>query len=259
MRKSLIFLFLILWFPSVNKVFAETPLKRVSLIPQWIPQASFAGYMVALEKGFYLEAGIDLTLHEGGPDKSSFAQVSAGKATFCSGWLAYAIAQRVSGLRVVNLAQIGDIKVVSTPARHYSGRFLIDKDLTFWCSWTLIGRENRIFFSGDTGMFPDFTEIGKRYGPFDVTFMKIGAYGEDWPDIHINPEEAVNAHQELRGKLIVPIHWGTFDLGYHSWYEPADRFVESSAAAKIRIVTPRIGELIRAADHQNFLWWKGVK
>lgn len=156
-------------------------------------------------------------------------------------------------------AQIGDIKVVSTPARHYSGRFLIDKDLTFWCSWTLIGRENRIFFSGDTGMFPGFTEIGKRYGPFDVTFMKIGAYDEDWPDIHINPEEAVNAHQELRGKLIVPIHWGTFDLGYHSWYEPADRLVEASAAGKIKIATPRIGELVRVGNHKNSLWWKKVR
>ena len=121
MRKSLIFLFLILWFPSVNTVFAETPLKRVSLIPQWIPQASFAGYIVALEKGFYREAGIDLTLHEGGPDKSSFAQVSAGKATFCSGWLAYAIAQRVSGLRVVNLAQIIQRSALMLVARKSSG------------------------------------------------------------------------------------------------------------------------------------------
>jgi len=121
MRKSLIFLFLILWFSSVNTVFAETPLKKVSLIPQWIPQASFAGYIVALEKGFYLEAGIDLTLHEGGPDKSSFAQVSAGKATFCSGWLAYAIAQRVSGLRVVNLAQIIQRSALMLVARKSSG------------------------------------------------------------------------------------------------------------------------------------------
>lgn len=155
--------------------------------------------------------------------------------------------------------RIGDIKIASTPARHYSGRNLLDKDFTFWCSWSLIGRAYRIFFSGDTGTFPSFAEIGERYGPFDLTFMKIGAYDEYWPDIQMTPEEAVAAQAEIHGKLFVPVHWGTFDLGYHSWYEPAERLVEAAVAAKIEIITPRIGEIVKLSDHQNSFWWRGVK
>ncbi|MBW2610375.1 MAG: MBL fold metallo-hydrolase [Deltaproteobacteria bacterium] len=156
-------------------------------------------------------------------------------------------------------AQIGDIKIVSTPARHFSGRILLDKDFTFWCSWVLHGRVSRVYFSGDSGMFPGFAEIGERYGPFDLSFMKIGAYGEEWPDIHLTPEEAVTAQAHIRGKLFVPVHWGTFNLAHHSWYEPADRMVEAAAAAKIEIVTPRIGEIVNLSDHQNSFWWQELK
>ena len=155
--------------------------------------------------------------------------------------------------------RIGDIKIVSTPARHYSGRNLLDKDFTFWCSWSLIGRASRIFFSGDTGTFPGFTEIGERYGPLDLTFMKIGAYDEYWPDMQMSPEEAVAAQADIHGKLFVPVHWGTFDLGYHSWYEPAERLVEAAVASKIEIITPPIGEIVKLSDHQNSFWWRGVK
>jgi L-ascorbate metabolism protein UlaG (beta-lactamase superfamily) len=108
-------------------------------------------------------------------------------------------------------------------------------------------------------MFPGFAEIGERYGPFDLSFMKIGAYGEEWPDIHVTPEEAVTAQADLRGKLFVPVHWGTFDLGYHSWYEPADRMVEAATAAKIEIVTPRIGEIVNLSDYKNSFWWQDLK
>lgn len=82
------------------------PLKPISLIPQWIPQAQFAGYMVALEKGFYREAGLDMTLLQGGPDKPPFQLLSAEKATFCTGWLSNAIELHASGEPIVALAQI---------------------------------------------------------------------------------------------------------------------------------------------------------
>lgn len=82
------------------------PLTKVSLVPQWIPQAQFAGYMMALEKGFYKDAGLELTLVRGGPDNLPFEALSKGRATFCTGWLSTGIQQRSAGIGVINLGQI---------------------------------------------------------------------------------------------------------------------------------------------------------
>jgi L-ascorbate metabolism protein UlaG (beta-lactamase superfamily) len=137
-----------------------------------------------------------------------------------------------------------NVRIISTPARHYSGRGIFARDETLWCSWVIMGEKHRIYFSGDTGMLPAFRKIGEMYGPFDITFMKIGAYDEAWPDIHINPEEAIQAHIELRGKRLIPIHWGTFDLGLHSWYEPVERLVTAAQDSNIPFSIPKVGEII---------------
>jgi L-ascorbate metabolism protein UlaG (beta-lactamase superfamily) len=151
---------------------------------------------------------------------------------------------------------LGDIRIVSTPARHFSGRGLFDTDRTLWCSWAILGGRQRVFYSGDTGMAPEFKEIGERLGPFDMTFMKIGAYDEMWPDMHVNPEEAVKAHAMLRGKTIVPMHWGTFNLGLHSWDEPIERFLKAVESSKTDFITPAIGETVNAASYVSSFWWR---
>ena len=152
--------------------------------------------------------------------------------------------------------KIRDIAVVSTPARHFSGRGLFDNGKTLWCSWALIGEKYRIYYSGDTGFTPEFNEIGSVHGPFDLTFIKIGAYDALWPDIHLNPEEAVQAHGKLKGKVMVPIHWGTFDLGLHSWYEPPERLVRRAAEEKIKFIIPGIGEIVDPEKYRNTFWWR---
>lgn len=148
------------------------------------------------------------------------------------------------------------ITIAATPARHFSGRGLFDRNKTLWCSWVVSGGERSVFFSGDTGITAGFREIGQKYGPFDVTFIKMAAYNENWPDIHLNPEQAVEAHLALRGKAFVPIHWGTFDLAMHSWHEPIERLVKAAEQEKIRTIMPKMGELIDPGRYQNGYWWR---
>ncbi len=136
------------------------------------------------------------------------------------------------------------LTVVCTPARHFSGRFLADKDKTLWASWVLLGEESRVFFSGDTAMLPELTEIGRRYGPFDATMIEIGAYHQMWVDVHLGPEQAVQAHQMLGGAVMIPIHWGMFDLGLHGWTEPIERTLVAARQNDVSVATLRPGESI---------------
>ena len=151
-----------------------------------------------------------------------------------------------------------DMTIVAVPARHFSGRGLFDRDKTLWCSWVIFGRTGRVYHSGDTGMTEQFKEIGEKYGPFDIAFIKIAAYNENWPDIHLTPEKAVAAAAMLKGKIMVPIHWGTFDLGLHSWYEPIERFVKEAEKEKTRIITPKMGELVVPENYENVFWWREI-
>ena len=171
----------------------------------------------------------------------------------------------VAPARIVELdwsesATVGPLRFTATPARHFSGRGLSDRNHTLWASWSVAGPTHRVFHSGDTGPFPGLGAIGTAHGPFDLTLVKIGAYGETWPDIHLTPEQAVDAHAQLRGKLLLPIHWGTFNLAFHAWDEPAERVVTAAVAKDARIVMPRPGESIEPARAPAVrAWWRGVK
>lgn len=111
------------------------------------------------------------------------------------------------------------ITITATPARHFSGR-LLSQNNTFWASWVIEMDGDNIYFGGDTGIFDGFAEIDEKLGPFELALMPIGAYNEAWHDIHMDAPEAIDAFQQMRAKKLFPIHWGTFDLALHSWYEP---------------------------------------
>ncbi len=145
------------------------------------------------------------------------------------------------------------ISLTCTEARHFSGRGL-KRDVTLWSSWALTGPAHRVFFGGDTGYTPAFAEIGARLGPFDLTLLPIGAYGDQWPDIHLTPEDAWRAHGDLGGKLMVPIHWGTFDLAFHTWAEPIERLL-AVADAKAVVVPAPGGRVVVAHPPQLTRWW----
>jgi L-ascorbate metabolism protein UlaG (beta-lactamase superfamily) len=169
-------------------------------------------------------------------------------------------ADRIVELDWSESTAVGPLKLTATPARHFSGRGLTDRNHTLWASWSVAGPTSRVFHSGDTGPFAGFANIGADHGPFDLTLIKIGAYGDNWPDIHVTPEQAVDANGHLRGKALLPIHWGTFNLAYHAWDEPAERVVAAAVIAGTRVFVPRPGESIepsvaRAVDP----WWKTVR
>lgn len=154
---------------------------------------------------------------------------------------------------------VGKLTIAAGWARHFSGRGLT-RHKTLWAAWSIIGPQHRAFHSGDTGEFDGFAENGRRYGPFDVTMIKIGAYGPTWPDIHLTPEQAVRAHQLVGGKLMIPMHWGTFNLAYHDWNEPAERVVAAAAAAGVSIAVPRPGQMVEPASPPAIEpWWSSVK
>jgi len=155
------------------------------------------------------------------------------------------------------VVRVGPLELVATPARHYSGRNPLRRDETLWSSWVVKGPRHRLFFSGDSGYFEGFKAIGAAHGPFDVTLMKIGACDPLWPDIHLSPAEAVRAHQELGGRLLLPVHWGTFKLAFHAWNAPAEEAVAAAAARGVAIVIPRPGQLVEpSAPPPPETWWR---
>jgi N-acyl-phosphatidylethanolamine-hydrolysing phospholipase D len=119
------------------------------------------------------------------------------------------------------------VTFTATPAQHSSGRWLTDQNHRLWASWVLATPKQRLFFAGDTGYFAGFKEIGEKLGPFQAALLPIGGYagwGKHHPN-HICPEEAVQAFQDLRAAVLVPMHWGTFDLNREPFNEPPDRLL----------------------------------
>jgi L-ascorbate metabolism protein UlaG (beta-lactamase superfamily) len=144
---------------------------------------------------------------------------------------------------------------IATPARHFSGRGLIGRNETLWSSFVIRGPKHTIFFGADSGWFPGFKEIGDTFGPFDLTMLEIGAYGQYWPDIHMGPDLASNAHIALKGKLMMPIHWGTFNLAPHAWYEPIERLVGYAEEKHIQLFVPEPGQPTEVKAYVSD-WWK---
>jgi L-ascorbate metabolism protein UlaG (beta-lactamase superfamily) len=164
-------------------------------------------------------------------------------------------AARIRELDWGGTAQVGDLTLSCLECRHFSGRRAA-RNTTQWSAWAVAGPAHRVYFGGDTGYTAAFARTGAALGPFDLTLLPIGAYADLWPEMHMTPEEAVRAHRDLRGRLLVPIHWATFDLGFHPWVEPARRLATAAAAADVRIALPRPGQRIDAlAPDTPVDWW----
>lgn len=149
------------------------------------------------------------------------------------------------------------LMVVATPAQHFSGRGLTDRNKTLWASWVIKTSVHNVFFSGDSGYFGGFKQIGDKYGPFDMTFIECGAYGEGWPKVHMFPEQTVQAHLDLKGDVLHPIHWGTFNLALHPWYEPMERLTAAANLHNIKTTTPIVGETtVYSNKLPTARWWE---
>lgn len=153
--------------------------------------------------------------------------------------------------------QVGGVQLTATPAQHFSGRGLFDRNRTLWASWAIHAPGLNLFFSGDSGYFPGFAEIGERLGPFDLTLLECGAYDELWSGVHMLPEQTVQAHLDLRGRWLLPVHNATFDLAFHAWDEPMERVIAAAQARGVALSIPRLGEAVDAhAPPGVERWWQ---
>jgi len=150
-----------------------------------------------------------------------------------------------------------NVKIVVTPARHFSGRGLRDRNKSLWCSFAIIGKNKRVFFGADSGFFKGFEEIGKKLGPFHLSMLEIGASSPHWPDIHMDPEKAISAHSLLNAEVLLPIHWGTFNLAMHTWKEPVQKIIELSKKKQVKLLLPTPGSICEINGKELISgWWE---
>lgn len=148
------------------------------------------------------------------------------------------------------------LTITSTPSQHFSGRGLADRNKTLWTSYVMATLDHNIYFSGDSGYFDGFKSIGEKYGPFDIAFLECGAYNENWSSVHMFPEQTVQASIDLKAHFVWPVHWGTFNLALHDWFDPMKRVTEAANARGVRLLTPIFGQVVQYPGRmQTERWW----
>ena len=157
---------------------------------------------------------------------------------------------------------LGELTLTATPGRHFSGRSL-KRGGAIWSAFVLQAPLSdrypagyRLFLGGDSGYEQHFKTIGDRFGPFDLAILECGQYNENWPYIHMMPEETVQAAKDLKATTLMPVHWGKFTLAMHPWDEPVRRVTAAAARVGLPITTPRIGEIVKINQHYpNEAWY----
>jgi L-ascorbate metabolism protein UlaG (beta-lactamase superfamily) len=153
------------------------------------------------------------------------------------------------------------LKITAWPSKHFSGRGLFDRFTTLWSSFVLEGPRHRVYFGADSGWWEGFAEIAALYDGFDLTMLEIGAFSPLWSDIHMGPDGAARAYRDLGGPekagLLMPIHWGLFNLALHGWRQPMERMMEVAQAEGLPIWSPRPGvpSEVTSGDRLFSAWW----
>lgn len=151
------------------------------------------------------------------------------------------------------------LTIDAAPSQHFSGRGLGSRNATLWSSLVVRGPKHAVFFSGDTGLTPEYAEIARRFGAFDLVMLEVGAFHEAWGDIHLGPANALEALRLLGGGRLLPVHWGTFNLAIHAWDEPAETLLRLAPERNAQLVMPMLGETVepaRAAPVKP--WWREI-
>jgi L-ascorbate metabolism protein UlaG (beta-lactamase superfamily) len=153
----------------------------------------------------------------------------------------------------------GELVITAAPAQHFSGRALGDRNGTLWSSFAMETHLHRAFFSGDTGLTREYGEIRARLGPFQLVMLEVGAYHPAWGTVHLGPENALEALHLLGGGKLLPVHWGTFNLGIHAWDDPAERLLALAPALRAELVMPRLGQPVEPARVERVdPWWRAL-
>jgi L-ascorbate metabolism protein UlaG (beta-lactamase superfamily) len=174
-------------------------------------------------------------------------------------------AERVSELDWTESVTVGGLEITAVPSRHFSGRKLTNRFETLWSAFVLKGAQHKVYFGADSGWWDGFEEIGATYGPFDLTMLEIGAFDVLWDGIHLGPDGAVRAFEALGGVdpqrrgLMMPIHWGLFDLALHAWRQPMERLLELAETKKIKLWAPEPGRPMEVVEGTEIRseWWRG--
>ena len=153
-----------------------------------------------------------------------------------------------------------DLTITATPSQHFSGRTPKSRNTTLWSSLVIRSPRHAVFFSGDTGLTSEYAEIRARFGQFDLMMLEIGAFDPAWGDMHLGPDNALEAAKLIGADVFLPIHWGTFPLGLHHWDQPAERLLELAPKSPARLLMPRLGEAIQP-QHAAPVdpWWRAVR
>jgi len=247
--------------------------KRILTDPVWSDRASFSKFFgpkrffkapLALSELPPLDAVIISHDHYDHLDKETISYFAGSKIPFfCSLGVGRYLSQWGIVENYITELDWGDsvmidnqIVVTATPSRHFSGRGILGRNETLWSSFVIKGPIHNIYFGADSGWSPSFAEIGEAFGPFDLTMLEIGAYGKYWPDIHMGPDQASNANIALKGKLMMPIHYGTFNLAPHAWYEPVEWLTAMAKEKKIALFVPSPGQPTEVSGAYCSDWWK---
>ncbi len=231
---------------------------------QWLGPKRFESTPVELEQLPHLKAVVISHNHYDHLDKQSIQQLKDRTDYFVVPLKLGDLLIRwgVASEKVVELdwwkgVELGELTITATPAQHYSSRSLTDRNETLWASYVLETDDTRLFFSGDSGYFGGFAEIGRHFGGFDLALMEVGAYNELWRDIHMLPEDALQAQLDLNAGVMVPIHNATFDLGRHAWWEPFEAMESLGQAHDVEVLMPRFGEQVSVHNPEQYAaWWK---
>jgi L-ascorbate metabolism protein UlaG (beta-lactamase superfamily) len=149
-----------------------------------------------------------------------------------------------------------ELSITAAPSRHFSGRGL-RRNGTLWSSFAVKSERHSFFFSGDTGLTPEYADIAARLGPFDLVMLEVGAFHPSWGEIHLGPANALEAHALLGGGAFLPVHWGTFNLAIHAWDDPAEELVALAPARAVQLVMPRLGAAVEPSRVERVEpWWR---
>jgi L-ascorbate metabolism protein UlaG (beta-lactamase superfamily) len=167
-------------------------------------------------------------------------------------------AEKITELDWTESVELGGLRVTSWPARHFSGRGLLDRFTTLWGSFVIEGPKHRVYFGADSGWWDGFGEIGAKYDGFDLTMLEIGAFHPLWAAIHLGPDNAAKAFEAMspRGGLMMPIHWGLFNLALHAWKQPVERMLEVADAKGIKLWLPEPGAPTEVVGELRSGWWE---
>ena len=245
-----------------KRLLTDPVMGRASFV-QWAGPKRFFDYPLAIEELPPLDAVILSHDHYDHLDMLVIKKLAASKVPFyCSTGVGahlerWGIArERITEMTWGQREELGDgFSITATPCRHFSGRGIINRNETLWSSFVLRGPKSNVFFGADSGWFPGFHDIGKEFGPFDLTMLEVGAYNESWPDIHMGPDNATNAHLALKGRVMMPIHWGTFNLSLHSWREPVELSMKYAQKKNIKLFLPKPGAVTEVDGEHVSKWW----